>query len=68
MAYDKAIRDTLTQESESNGAILFSPMMFKVTDLSGGLEKNEIGLRDLMDLGKTATRIKKRFSVVISES
>ena len=48
--------------TELAGQVVFSPFMFKAADLAHDMESAELPVEDLLELGKTATKAKARFS------
>ena len=61
LIYDRSIRNSMSELAEVTGEVVFSPMVFKKTDVSGDLDSHRISSEQLLGLGQVSTSAKARF-------
>ena len=64
LRYAAAMREALSQVDECTGEILFSPQLYKASDLASTLEQAKLEEHTLIELAVTATEITKAFNDV----
>ena len=62
LIFDRSLRNTMSGVTELAGEVTFSPFMFKATDLAHDVESAMLSMESLLELGKTATQAKIRFT------
>ena len=63
LIFDRSIRDSMAENVEFRGKVIFSPKLFKASDLDLILVQQEVPLDFLFRWGKVATEAKMRFTV-----
>ena len=62
LIYDRAFRESAQKSDSVKGEVVFSPKLFKASDLNKELSECEISMSNLIGLGEIATLAKLRFS------
>ena len=54
----------MSDTCKPTGEIVFSPQLFKASDMADDLAQKQLSSQELLELGKTATQAKARFALV----
>ena len=62
LQFDASMREVLAQSEAASGEVVFSPQLFKKSDIPNDLADCRLDAKCLMKFGQLATRAKLRFT------